>query len=78
MNELNKIYELKLNLPEQVIQELKELAKLEGVSLPQAVVLAITNQNSLTKRRQSGAKVLIDAQGKLSEVKFAQMLKSDL
>ncbi|MBJ7311196.1 hypothetical protein ACFOLJ_27390 [Rugamonas sp. CCM 8940] len=64
---------LNADLSPAVAAALKDLAKAQNVSLTEALSRAISTESVLAKRRQQGAKVVIDdGNGKLSEVIFAR------
>lgn len=64
---------LNADLSPDVAAALKELARVQNVSLTEALSRAISTESTLVRRRAEGGKVVIDdGSGKLSEVIFAR------
>lgn len=70
--EASKKVRLNADLSPDVADALKELARVQHVSVTEALSRAISTESTLVKRRQKGAKVVLDEGGKLSELVFAR------
>ena len=68
--EAAKSVRLNADLSPDVAAALKDLAISQNVSIREALSRAISTEVTLAKRRQNGAKILLDEQGKLSELVF--------
>jgi hypothetical protein len=63
---------LNADLSPEVAQALKQLAESQNVTLTEALSRAISTEKVLLAKRQQGAKVVVDQNGKLSELLFAR------
>jgi hypothetical protein len=64
---------LNADLSPDVAAALKELAKAQNITLAEALIRAISTESILVKRREQGAKVILDdGNGKLSELVFSR------
>lgn len=63
---------LNADLSPEVAEALKTLAATQDVSLTEALSRAISTESVLVKRRRGGAKVILEEDGKLSELVFAR------
>lgn len=63
---------LNADLSPEVAQALKQLAESQNVTLTEALSRAISTEKVLLTKRQQGAKVVVDQNGKLSELLFAR------
>ena len=58
------------DLPPSVMEKLRQVAEAQDISLTEALRRAITTEALLQERRRQGAKVLLEKDGKFSEVVF--------
>lgn len=63
---------LTADLPIAEANALKELATMQGVTLTEALRRAIATEGTLQARRKAGSKVLLEKDGKLSELVFTR------
>lgn len=68
----SKRVRLNADLAPDVAQALKNLARVQNVSLTEALSRAISTEATLVARRQQGAKVVLEQDGKKSELIFAR------
>lgn len=63
---------LTADLPIAEANALKELAAMQGVTVTEALRRAIATEGTLQSRRKTGSKVLLEKDGKLSELVFTR------
>lgn len=63
---------LTADLPIAEANALKELASLQGVTVTEALRRAIATEGTLQARRKAGSKVLLEKDGKFSELVFTR------
>ena len=63
---------LTADLPLAEANALKDLAALQGITLTEALRRAIATEGLLQERRKAGSKVLLEKDGKLSELVFTR------
>lgn len=63
---------LTADLPIAEANSLRELAAAQGVTVTEALRRAIATESTLQARRKSGSKVLLEKDGKLSELIFTR------
>ena len=63
---------LNADLSPDVAEALKNLARSQNISLTEALSRAIGTESVLVQRRKQGAKVILDQNGKMSELIFAR------
>lgn len=63
---------LTADLPIAEAMALKELAAMQGVTVTEALRRAIATEGALQARRRSGSKVLLEKDGKISELVFTR------
>lgn len=63
---------LNADLSPDVANALKQLASDQNVTLTEALSRAISTESTLLTRRKRGAKVVLDENGKLSELLFVR------
>jgi hypothetical protein len=63
---------LTADLPIAEANALKELAALQGVTVTEALRRAIATEGTLQARRKTGSKVLLEKDGKFSELLFTR------
>ena len=63
---------LTADLPIAEVNELKELAGQQGITLTEALRRAIATEAVLQGRRKSGSKVLLEKDGAMSELVFTR------
>lgn len=62
---------LNADLSEDAAEALKHLARIQNITLAEALTRAIGTESFLVERRKRGARVILEHKGKMSELTFA-------